>query len=540
MKVINPKRTKNQLSIVGLFFLVIILINVLPILIVGIYSTYQNYKDKNTFTILSSYENIDFEDKIIEYGKKNNIKIKFQYAGDLEMIDILNNDSSDYDAVWISNSIWLYMLDNNYLIAESKSISINPVVMGIKKSKAIELGFVDKEVYNSDLLKAIQNKKLNYIMSSVTKTNSGATAYLGFLNSLAGNPEILTEEMLNDSNLAKSMIQFFSGVSRVSGDESYLEEMFLNSSEYEAVITSETSLIRINQSLVKAGKEPLYLVYPVDGVAINDSPFAYVNNDQNKKEKFTIIQQYLLSEDGQKELQKLGRRTWYGGTNKNVDTNIFNPEWGINTSKYLIPLKYPSKLVMTTAFNLYIEEFRKPSYTIFCLDFSGSMAGEGDRELKDAMNYILNYTEASKDMIQFSKHDTIVIIPFSSYVYSHYITTNGRNTASLIYNLNNLYPEGGTNLYGAVNKALEIMSGIDDDKYTKTVILMTDGEGNVGTYNDVYRTYRNLNSNVPIYSITFGRASEYQLEELANLSNAKVFNGKKDLLDAFKEVRSYN
>lgn len=540
MKTINPKRTQNQFTIVGVFFLIILLINVVPILIVASINTYQNYKDRNAFTILSSYENKDFENNIIAYGKKHDIKIKFEYADDLEMIDILNNDSSNYDAVWISNSIWLYMLDNSYLVSESKSISINPVVMGIKKSKAIELGFIDKVVYNSDLLKAIQDKKLNYIMSSVTKTNSGATAYLGFLNSLAGNPEVLTEDMLDNSSLAKSMIQFFSGVSRVSGDESYLEEMFLNSNDYEAVITSETSLIRINQSLVKAGKEPLYLIYPVDGVAINDSPFAYVNNDQNKKEKFQVIQQYLLSEEGQKELQKLGRRTWYGGTNKNVDTNIFNPEWGIDTNKYLIPLKYPSKSVMTLAFNLYIEEFRKPSYTIFCLDFSGSMAGDGDIELKEAMNYILNYEDASKDMIQFSKHDTVVIIPFASYVSSPYTTTNGRNTESLVNNLNNLSPNGGTNLYGAVNRALEIMKDVDGDKYTKTIILMTDGEGNVGTFNDVYNTYIRLGSNVPIYSITFGKASEYQLDELANLSNAKVFDGKTDLLSAFKEVRSYN
>lgn len=540
METINPKRAKNQFTIVGIFFLVILLINIIPILIAVSIDTYKEYKDRNIFIILSSYENKDFENQVIDYGKKNKINVKFEYASDLEIIDILNSNSSDYDAVWISNSIWLYMLDNSYLVSESKSISINPVVMGIKKSKAVELGFVNSDIYNRDLLQAIQNKSLNYIMPSVTKTNSGATAYLGFLNSLAGNPEVLTEEILDNPNLSTSMIQFFSGVSRVSGDESYLEEMFLNSSEYEAIITSETSLIRINQALVKSGKEPLYLIYPIDGVAINDSPFAYINNNQNKKENFTIIQQYLLSEEGQKKLQKLGRRTWYGGTNKNADTNIFNPEWGIDTTKYLIPLKYPSKSVMTFAFNLYIEEFRKPSYTIFCLDFSGSMAGEGDSELKAAMNYILNYTEASKDMIQFSKHDTIVIIPFASYVQQPDIATNGRATDTLLINLNKLSPNGGTNLYGAVNNALSMMNDVDGDKYTKTIILMTDGEGNIGSYYDVYDTFTRLNSNVPIYSITFGNAMESQLEELANLSNAKVFDGKTDLLTAFKEVRSYN
>ena len=46
--------------------------------------------------------------------------------------------------------------------------------------------------------------------------------------------------------------------------------------------------------------------------------------------------------------------------------------------------------------------------------------------------------------------------------------------------------------------------------------------------------------NIPVYSITFGYASEYQLEEIAELTNAKVFDGRTDLLRAFKEVRGYN
>ena len=38
----------------------------------------------------------------------------------------------------------------------------------------------------------------------------------------------------------------------------------------------------------------------------------------------------------------------------------------------------------------------------------------------------------------------------------------------------------------------------------------------------------------------FGSASDYQLNDIAKLSNAKVFDGKSDLVRAFKEVRGYN
>ena len=101
-------------------------------------STIRNVLDNrdDDFTIISSYDYKVFEDEVVKYGRKNNIDVKFKYMGDLDIVDELNAHSSDYDAVWISNSMWLYMLDNNYLHSDSKSMGISPVVFGIKKSKA--------------------------------------------------------------------------------------------------------------------------------------------------------------------------------------------------------------------------------------------------------------------------------------------------------------------------------------------------------------------------------------------------------------------
>ena len=99
--------------------------------------------------------------------------------------------------------------------------------MAVTKDKANELNLYSQEITNENILRAIETKKLNYVMPSVTKTNIGATAYLGFLNSLAGSPEVLTVEMLKNPDLIASMKAFFKGVERVSGDELYLEEMLL-------------------------------------------------------------------------------------------------------------------------------------------------------------------------------------------------------------------------------------------------------------------------------------------------------------------------
>lgn len=496
---------------------------------------------RDTFRILASVSVSSMDDAIISYGRKEGFDVEIDHYGDLEIVDILNDNPKDYDAVWISNSIWLYMLDNSYLATDSKSISISPVVMAVTKSKAEELGFVGRDIYNRDILNAIRDGKLNYVMASVTKTNTGATAYFNFLNSLAGNPEVLTSEMIKNEELGNQLKTFFSGVERVSGDEDYLTDMFLKG-DYNAMIHYESSLIELNKELVKKGKEPLYLLYPVDGVSVNDMPFAYINNDSNDvvtKNRFSKLQSYLRSDKAIKKMESLGYRSWYGGVKSDTDKKIFNPEWGIDTSKYLKDMKYPSKKVMTEAINLYIEKFRKPTHVVFCLDISGSMYGEGLKELKDAMNYILDFESASKDKLQFSDNDKISVITFNHEVSKIYDTKLGNETNEVIENINELEANGGTDIYDPSIEALKILSKEDGD-YTKTVILMTDGQSNGGSFYDLKKYYEKNKIKIPIYSIMFGSSDEYELSRIANLTNGKVFDGKSGLKKAFSEVRSYN
>lgn len=494
---------------------------------------------KETFKILSSTENKDLEEIVKNHADLKGIKVSIDYAGTLEIMEKLNN-KEEYDAVWISNSIWLYMLDSSVSVSNAKSTSINPVVFGITKNKAEELGLIDNEVYTKDILQLIKDKKLKFSMSNPTQTNAGATAYLGFLTTLAGNPEVLREEYLKKDELKSELKAFFLGVERSSGSDEFLEDMFINGS-YEAVITYESSIIKINQRLKKAGKDPLYAIYTVDGVSISDSPFAYIDNGNSQKaEIFNELQSFILSDEGQNLLAKQGRRTWYGGVNENADKTIFNPEWGIDTTKYIVPVKYPSTSVIKTALNLYQSELRKPVHTVFCLDYSGSMNGSGYNELVSAMEYVLDEKKASENLLQFSENDKITVIPFSSKVLDVWNVDSGTESQKLLEKIKKQSPTGATNIYDTSIKALSILKDENIEKYNLSIILMTDGQSNVGEYSNLEKEYKNLKMDIPIYSITFGDANEEQLDKIAELTNAKVFDGKTDLLKAFKQVRGYN
>lgn len=277
------------------------------------------------------------------------------------------------------------------------------------------------------------------------------------------------------------------------------------------------------------------------GVSISDSPFAYIDNgDDLKLEKFIQLQNYILSDEGQTQLLKTGRRVWYGGINENADKTVFNPNWGIDTTKYLVPVKYPSTSVIKKALALYQTELRKPIIAVFCLDYSGSMYGNGNEQLVDAMKYILTQEEASKNLLQFSEKDKIKVVVFDDHILNTWEVENGTKTENLIKNIENEPTGGSTNIYLAASKGLEMIKNEDLENYNASIILMTDGASNVGTISDLKTVYSRIGKDIPIYSIMFGSASSSQLEDIANLTNAKVFDGRTNLLSSFKQVRGYN
>lgn len=494
--------------------------------------------EKETIRIISSTDNQDLERILVRYGEDNGINVFVDYAGTLEIMEKLNA-GEEYDAVWASNSMWLYMLDSSIHKSNSKIINMNPVVFGIRKSKAEELGFVDKPVRLEDILNAIKEDKLEFAMPSATQTNTGACAYLGFLSVLSGNPELLTEEYLKDENIKNNLISLFQGVNRSSGSEDYLEEMYLKG-ECDAFITYETSIINVNQEITD-DEDTLYAIYTEDGVSMSDSVFAYLGETNTEKEEaFLKLQSYLLSAEGQEQLMKEGRRVWYGGIKEDVDKEVFNPKWGIDTTKYITPIKFPSTDIVKQALGLYQSELRKPTHIIFALDYSGSMMGEGIAELKDAMEYILTEEQAAENYLQFSAKDKITIIPFGSTVGEPITITNGLETDTLLETIKNTSPKGGTNIYDTVTEAVKLLDTEDTEKYNLSIVLMTDGVGNAGSESTMRQTINRSKNDVPVFSITFGAADDEQLQDIADLTNGKVFDGKTNLLNAFKVVRGYN
>lgn len=489
--------------------------------------------------IVSGSENSELEPILEEFASREHIRIEMTYQGSLDIMRLLGEEDIPYDAVWPASSLWLTVGDTEHRIKHTESISITPVVFGIRKSLAEELGFAGREVSVSDLLEAIRDGGLRFCMTSATQSNSGASAYIGFLYALLGSPEVITSEDLQSEELKAQMRELLSGVDRSSGSSDWLKDMFLQG-DYDAMVNYECLIIQANRELEERGEEPLYAVYPYDGLSLADSPLGYVDKGDDKQEElFLKLQEYLLSADTQNEIQRTGRRSGYTGVSAE-NRDVFRSDWGLQPDRVLSPIKMPASDVLFECLNLYQTDFRKPSLTVYCLDYSGSMSGEGNEQLVQAMEQLLIQENARKNFLQASENEVNILIPFNGGVINTYTAAgNGGELEALYDDVKNQEVGGGTDMYAAAVRGIEMLKGYDLSQYTPAIILLTDGQSG-GSISDFEEAYAGLGAEVPVFSIMFGDADETQLEELAQYTNARVFDGRENLTEAFRSVKGYN
>jgi Ca-activated chloride channel family protein len=462
----------------------------------------------------------------------------------------LEQGTIEADAVWPANAIWLTMGDRKKLVKDEQSVFWTPVVFGVKRPVAEELGWVGKrDVRVADILAAAERGRMRFMMTSATQSNSGASAYLGFLYAFAGQPSVLRAADVEKDSVQDKVRRILSKVNRSSGSSGWLKDLFLERYDaFDAMVNYEAVVMEANRELERQGRDPLYVVYPSDGLAISDAPLGYVERgDAAKRAVFAKLQAYLLGDEGRRELVALGRRV--GPVSEPLaasGASVFRAEWGVRTDGFGSQIRYPAPEVIRAALAAYQTSLRKPSYTVYCLDYSGSMQGDREQGLKTAMRLILDQTAARRSFLQASKRDVTVVIPFSHEIKAEWrVTGNDRAALTELWSrIDSEMPNGGTDIYTPVMRAMAAMEahpGIED--FFPAVILLSDGESNRGPSLDQLRGFmrqRPTYSQIPVFSIKFGEASSEQLDDLARTTSGRVFDGSADLAHAFREAKGYN
>jgi Ca-activated chloride channel family protein len=497
--------------------------------------------EANSFAILAGSELKD-----VETGLKADIRaatgldLTFKYSGTLDAVDRISA-GEPFDALWVSHGKYLAMNDamKGRILAQEKTM-LSPVLLGLKKSKAHELGWDAQEPTWKDIADAAKAGKFTFGMTNPASSNTGLTATIGLAAALAKNPDGLTEADIKNPRVA----DFFKGQTLTSGSSGWLADSYeRDQSKVDGIINYESVLLSLNAGGKLA--EPLTLVYPKEGIVTADYPLMLLSSQ--RRPDYDKLVAFLRSKDFQ---TKMSARTLRRPVNPDATIAPSIPQ------RMLIELPFPGQAsLISSLLDTFLADVRIPSSSRYLLDLSGSMQGERISDLKKAMLILASNTlTPSEHYARFQNREEVGIITFStvpaptvSFSMGSTPEENRKTRAAITEFVTPMEAGGNTAIYSSVQQALVELSrerSQGQQKRYYTVVLMTDGLNNRGlSQSDFVRWYRGQGASVrgiPVFPILFGEGNANELGELANLTGGKLFDSTSSSLAAvFKEIRGY-
>ena len=486
---------------------------------------------KAPLRILSGSENKVLKPLLDQFTRETGIPVQLEEKGSVDIMMLLQQSTLGYHAVWPASSVWLDISGNKSL-GERVSIYRTPVVLGIRQSVADKLGVRNSEATLQDVQTWLESGALNLISSNPTQSNSGAMGYLGMLHFFIGKDEPFQVADLDNPAVHEKVRKIFSKVKRTVGSSNWLKDLYLSSTFYNAMFNYESTILELNQTLQSQGQEPLQIVYLQGATAMADSPLTNYKSKDDRSADVKKLQAFLTTPAAQAQLSAMGRRT-----------GVTNVAAGVSSDRVLQAFPMPTADAIRKALALYQTELKRATLTVYVLDYSGSMhSNGGEEQLSQAMHLLLSPEEAEPYLLMTGRKDITWVIPFDGKPRG-LLEANGsaeKDLTTLRDSLLKNQASGGTDFYAAIRMALDRMAAMPDlEDYQVSVLLMTDGESQ-GDPASFARRYTETRLSVPIYSIMFGSADPRQLNDLAKISKGRVFDGRKNLIQALREAKSYN
>lgn len=497
----------------------------------------------NAFTILAGSELKDVDTQLgDEIRKATGIEIRFSYAGTLDAIDQLNAGER-FDAVWVSHGKYLAMNpDLKARIVAQEKIMLSPVILGVKRSKAVALGWDKNDPTWKDIADAASAGTFTFGMTNPTSSNTGFTAVIGIAAALASNPDALTEADVANPALKA----FFQGQRMTAGSSGWLADAYAaDPAKVDGIINYESVILSLNAN----GKlsESLVPVYPKEGIITADYPLMLLNS--GKRAEYDRLVAYLRSTAFQTTLSAVTLRR---------PVNAESQAAASIPKRTLIELPFPGQpQVINGLLDAFLADVRVPSTSRYVLDLSGSMDDEGRiGQLKAAMNTLAggDAGSLSSRYARFQNRERVGVIPFNREPMPTLMfdmgTTAAENAATLAAiktAVDRMQPDGGTAIYDSVQRAMTELAAEKSAEATPryyTIVLMTDGENTDGMSLRELLRWRESQSDavksIRVFPIVFGNADADEMKSLAEATGGKAFDAKAGSLSkVFKDIRGY-
>jgi Ca-activated chloride channel family protein len=490
-------------------------------------------------TVLAGSEIKDIEPLLPQIEKATGLHLQMQYVGTLDAVEQLQN-GANFDLAWLASSKYAMLTPGvRERVKGSERIMISPVVLGVKQQKAHELGWDDiaRPPTWQEIAQAAGAGKFRFGMTNPASSNTGFAAVLGLASALSGKGEAME---LADIDF-KTLGAFAHAQSVTAGSSGWLAELYQREEESLDGMVNYASVMNALNASGKL-KDPLFLVYPRDGVLTADYPLMLLN--EQKRSDYDRLVAYLKGQEFQAAMTKLSFRT---PVNNAVLPAVAMPTY--------FEMAFPAKrAVIDGLLDAFLNTVRKSADSTFVVDVSGSMTGERLQQLQTALLGLAGQdTSLSGRFARLHDRERISLLRFSSTVEDQRVWTMGTDTASNSNTLKsfsayvgNLHANGSTALYSAAQQAYQaaLERQRRDPERLYTVLLMTDGQSNAGVSVEEFSAWiQSLppsQHKIRIYAVLFGEASGGQLENITQPTGGRVFDANKGGLQAaFKEIRGY-
>jgi Ca-activated chloride channel family protein len=509
--------------------------------------------DPASFRIVAESEVKTLQDAgiLADFTQETGIQLTLNYRGPVDIRNAVSKLGKDnpktVDAYWPGSSLWLPGSAEVSPVSAMKTY----VVLAVDPTTARELGWEPaKGITASDLVSAIQAGKVNLAMTSASQSTPGAAFYLGMYTALSGK-RVLTSDDLGNPQATQDLRTMLAGVDRSSQSIDHLLQVYVDDKasgahQTNAIVIYESLATQMNKTLIARGQPPMTIFYVAGATAIADMPLRYVDNDDTDKlDQYQKLTAFLARPEVQKRIQALGWRTNPIGMKcDDCDPAVFSPDWGFNTTTEFQEMVFPKAPVTKAALDQYQTLFRKPSFTVYCLDYSPSMyTNNGRTKMIAAMDLLLDQDRAAGVSLQATAEDVTMVFGFATEVRQVDEPVYGNDPValkSLSNRISGFNMSQATAMFDCVEYALAYIAGQSDPKYSYSIIALTDGGSNAGaTQSDFARYYQQHNFNIPVYGIAFGAADFSQLDQF-KMTGGDVYDGRQDVATAFRLARGNN
>lgn len=518
----------------------------------------DQYNDDPTVLniVMGSEQQLVFEQIVRPWCDQNGLTCNATSLGSVDQANKLSEDCNSlppYDIFWFASTVFEQIGNQrcNKLV-DSKPMFTSPVVFAGWRHVMDGLGFAPgSDTSIQKILDAVESRRVKVWITNPTQSNSGATAYFGFLNHFAGNPpgKALTQEQLDSEPVRTGITRLVSNFPHTPpSTKTMMDECVAAPDRCEAVFTYEALVIELNRDRVGRGEEPMTVVYPQGSLAFADSPLGFLPHGDNgdKRANFVKLQKYLLGAEAQGKLLELGRRPVNSSglslpnLPKDVQDNVFRADWGIVTNRQEQPIRFPSASVIESALYNYNTEYRLPGNFVYCLDGSGSMEGAGWDGVKSAADILFNPDNAKKYMLLANPRDSTTVFIFDGGIKGGPWTVNGNKRDDLLglrEKITQTEPGGETSIRGCLAEAVNVFqNNFTGDDRKKAVVLMTDGQD--GDHeNGPIRVLASMG--IPVIAIGFGDVDEHDLRDVIAAQTDGTYIKKDDVVSALRDAAGF-